>query len=95
MQLLWIRYVKKDSSQSYILLLYLGTHNGKIYGLDTKFVPDTHKKDIVVQIANLSLGDRVSWLKKHLPEVMCAYRSLDEKRAFIEKSYNIDDSKMR
>lgn len=95
MQLLWIRYVKKDSSQSYILLLYLGTHDGKIYGLDTRFVPDAHKKNIVVQMTNLSLGDRVSWLKKHLPEVMNAYRSLDEKRAFIEKTYNIDGSKIQ
>ena len=86
--------MKKDS-QSYILLLYLGTHNGKICGLDAKAVPDAHKKNIVVQMANLSLGDRISWLKEHLPDVMRAYRSLDEKRAFIEKSYNIDGSKIQ
>lgn len=87
--------MKKDSSQTYILLLYLGTHNGKICGLDAKAVPDMYKKDLPTQMANLSLGDRVAWLKEHLPDVMGAYRSLDEKRAFIEKSYDIGNSKIR
>lgn len=86
--------MKKDSSQIYILLLYLGTHNGKICGLDTKAIPDMYKKDLPTQIADLSLDDRVIWLKEHLPDVMNAYKSLDEKCAFIEKIYNISSSKI-
>ena len=95
MQLLWIRYTKKDSSQSYILLLHLGTQNGKICGLDAKAVTDTYKKDLPVKLADLSLGDRIVWLKENCPTAMAAYRSLDEKRAFIEKRYDIGGSKIQ
>ena len=70
MKLCWIKLVVRNKA-AYGLFLVLGTASSKCYICRTEGMPTT---DITVlrnnaaKLAELSLGDRIIWLKKALPD---------------------------
>jgi len=94
MELLWL-YYKGLKNSRYILFLQLGTHDGKICGLDAKKISDGERRKIVHHISGVSLETAIHWLRANCPAALkTAYRELNIERTRIESRHPIDPAKV-
>jgi hypothetical protein len=91
-ELLYILYSSKNPK--YLLLLPLGYRNGKLCALKTANVPkgEINKlRSSVKVLANLSLDQKLSWIKGHCPVAYKkAYRELDQSLFSIISKHPMD-----
>lgn len=90
MKLCWIKLVVKNKA-AYGLFLVLGTASSKCYICRTGDMPSTDIAAIrnnAAKLDELSLGDRVIWLKKSLPDTYKhRLRVLNKSQVYILKEY--------
>lgn len=93
MELLWLYYRGMKNSR-YILLLYLGTRNHKMCGLDARKVKDRDRRNIAKHLAGVSLEEALAWLRNNCQDTFrTAYRELVIDRAELISRYDVDPNK--
>jgi hypothetical protein len=80
MEILYVYYAVAGKPARYILLLYLGEHNGKLSGIATDAISNGDRQRILSQatrLAGLSLERKLEWLRTHCPEaIRNGYRAI-------------------
>jgi hypothetical protein len=75
------------------LLLYLGNHAGKVYGLDSMALTQAEKtavKQAWHYLSAVSLNKRLEWLKQHMPRTYsAALRTPHEYQLKEHKTYQV------
>ena len=94
MKLYWVRYSDGKISK-HLLLLPLGSGDGKLYCLDADALPDDEKEFMRNKsdyFTRIGLEATIAALKEAKPSIMKSFRTIFQNRITILKEYDVKPS---
>lgn len=90
LDLCWVHY-KNEASRKYLLLLHLGTRQGKFVGLLSDRVSQQDANLIKKLPSGLGLEERLKWIKERCPiSFRNAYREIYQNRIEVVQRYPLN-----
>lgn len=93
MELAWCKYKTKESTK-YMLLLIIGTYNGKIHCIESEAISELEKKLIRKRWGQLNSMDGkslIEWIKANCPTILLGYKTIDTQHLTVMKRYAIKE----